>query len=161
MIIISDQYMNPRYLTLLSLLIVITSCGKSTQESAEESLIGQWTISKIIENRTNSILNGPTTQEHYQNPEGFFVFTSTMMEYEYKTTSIFISEQIYTLDITKENSGFTQVKVFTINGDQEDFRVRFGDETNDAHENANEISLEQTVNIDGLTVERLIELKRN
>lgn len=154
--------MNSHRLILLTYLIAFTSCGKSTQESAEESLIGQWNISEIIEVTTAPNMNGQLEQESvtYDMVSGIFLFTADIMEYEYQTSSTQNGEQSYTLDISKENAGFTKVNVFTINGDEENFRVRFGDETNDAHENANEIALEQIISSDSSTISRFIQLIR-
>ncbi len=154
--------MNSKLFILLAYIIVFASCGKSTQESAEQSLIGQWSISKIIEVITTSNMNGQSDQESitYEMIEGDFVFTADRMEYEYQTASMQSLEQGYTLDISKENAGFTKVNVFTVNGDQENYRVRFGDETNDAHENASEIALEQIISLDSTTISRFIELIR-
>ena len=147
--------------SFLALFLLITSCGKSTRESAQESLVGQWDVITIIDNITSSF-NGQLNQtsQTFQDMNGSFIFTSNRMEYEYQTASMQSLEQNYSLVITRENSGFTKVNVFTINGDQENFRVRFGDQTDDAHEDANELLLEQTITSDSLTIDRFIELKR-
>lgn len=155
--------MAPKYLvvTILSLFL-ITSCGKSTQDSAQESLIGEWSISNIIETHTlmdNGVQLDQETKT-FQDSNGKFIFTLQTMEYEYQTDSLISNQQNYILEITKENSGFIQVKVFTINGDEEDFRVRFGDQTNDAHKNANQISLEQSMVSGTITITKFVELTR-
>lgn len=147
---------------LLLVTIILTACGKSTQECAEESLIGEWRVTQIYESRS-IIENGvqiDQSQTTYDNTSGHFSFTNDMMQYVYTTTTSISSEQGYSLVTTKENSGFTRVNVFTIKGDDEDFRVRFGDQTSDAHEDAEEISLEQSLTSDTLMVDRYIDLVR-
>ena len=147
---------------LFLLVIIITSCGKSTQESAEESLIGDWDVTQIFETHTIVVDGSQSDQSQttFDDAEGHFSFTASMMDFEYTTSSIEMLDQAYTLVVTKENSGFTRVNVFTIIGDVENFRVRFGDQTSDAHENASEISLEQTISTDTLIINRFIELVR-
>lgn len=147
---------------LLLVMIVIASCGKSTQECAEESLIGDWKVNRVMGSETTLADGNPLQQVlfDYEDIDGHFTFTTNMMDYEYTTNSIMMSNQEYTLEVTKENSGFTRVDVFTIKGDIEDFRVRFGDQTSDAHENASEITLEQSISTDTLLVDLYIELVR-
>lgn len=147
---------------LFLLTIILASCGKSTQECAEESLVGEWNVVQVFEAHTIVMDGSQTSQSQtaFDDAEGHFSFTASMMDYEFTTTSTKTLDQAYTLVVTKENSGFTKVNVFTINGDVEDFRVRFGDQTSDAHENATEISLEQSISSDTLIIQRFIELIR-
>ena len=153
------------YIKISILFIVtflLTACGKSTKECAAESLVGEWNVTQIFETRTIVMDGSQSTQSQstFADAEGHFSFTANMMDYEYTTATVEMSNQEYTLEVTKENSGFTRVDVFTINGAVEDFRVRFGDQTNDAHEDASEISLEQTISSDTLIIQRFIELIR-
>ena len=147
---------------LFFLTILFTACGKSTQECAEESLIGDWNITRIVETSTIQINGTPgqQSQSEYMPVESSFSFTVDMMDYEYTTTSVKQSNQDYTLEVTKENAGFTRVDVFTIIGEDENFKVRFGDQTDDAHEDATEMSLEQNIISDTLIINRFIELVR-
>ena len=147
---------------LFLLTILLTSCGKSTQECAAESLIGEWNVVEIFETHTIVVDGSQSNQSQttFDDAEGHFSFTANTMDYEYTSTSTKMLDQAYTLEVTKENAGFTRVNVFTINGDVEDFRVRFGDQTSDAHENAAEISLEQSISTDTLVINRFIELVR-
>ena len=147
---------------LFLILTLLVSCGKSTQECAEQSLIGDWNVTHIFENRVQ-IENGVEVDQlqiTYDPPLGDFSFTKDMMEYDYTTTAKMESIQSYTFTVTKENSGFTRVNVFTIMGEEDEYRVRYGDQTSDAHEEANEISLEQTLALDTLIVNRVISLVR-
>jgi len=144
------------------ILITATACGKSKQECAEDSLIGEWDIVKLYESK-NSLENGIVVSQEvmeFTEIEGYFTITASFMEYQYSTHSVVKVDQNYILNITKENAGFTRVDVYTIDGDLENFRVRFGDETSDAHENATEISLEQTVTSDTLVIDRRFDLVR-
>lgn len=146
---------------LLIFVFCLISCGKSTQKNASDSLIGEWKVSSVFE-ATSKIAGGSIVSETQTTYDGIgaFLFSSTTMDYEYISSYAFESIQNYTLDITIENSGFIRVNVFTINGEQENFRLRFGDETDDAHEEAQQISLEQEISSDSMSIFRLIELDK-
>jgi len=150
----------PFFLVILT--ILICSCGKSTQENALDSLVGDWTVASVFEiseELDNGVVIGQTQVEY--NNGGQFTFSKESMNYEYTTDQLFSSSQDYVFEISKENAGFTRVDVFTIKGEVEDFRVRFGDETSDAHEDATQIQLGQVVESDTLRLTRSIELTKN
>lgn len=131
---------------LFAVIIALSSCGKSDEEHAHDSLIGTW---EVVEAHVQIVIKLNGGSEQISEMEsigdiGEFTFTSDNMEYNYFISENKSRNQKYTFNKTSENSGFTKVNVYTINTTDEKFRVRFGDETSDSHCEATDISLEQT-----------------
>lgn len=142
-------------LFLLALLITISSCGKSHEEKAQDSLIGNWKVTKAASIDPNSV------QVDTTGDLGTFVFTATNLDYSYTIVNEKSRSSEYTFTRTKENAGFFKVDVYTIDTGNESIRVRFGDETSDAHCEATEIGLEFTaVTPDDLQSTVFLELEK-
>lgn len=140
-------------LSILSLFI-LSSCG-SKIDSAKESLIGSWKVKEIY--RYN---NSTGLSVRDSSGIGNFDFTETQCDYNYTFESIAEMNSFeYEFQATKENSGFFKVDRFDVLG-EENFRVRFGDETSDAHEDATEAMLESSVANDSVAFEMIIFLEK-
>ena len=138
----------------IGLLFILCSCG-SKIDSAKESLEGTWQVKEIFKNY-------PSTGDFMEDKSGVgtFIFTGTQCDYSYTFDSVEKMNSFeYEFQITKENSGFTRVDKFEILGD-ESYRIRFGDQTSDAHEEATEMSLERTVDNDSIPYDLLILLEK-
>tara|TARA_R110000737_G_C14594555_1_gene488130 strand:+ start:928 stop:1371 length:444 start_codon:yes stop_codon:yes gene_type:complete len=138
----------------IGLLLILSSCG-SKIDSAKESLEGTWQVKEIFKNY-------PSTGDFMEDKSGVgtFIFTSSQCDYNYTFDSVEEMNTFeYEFQITKENSGFTRVDIFEILG-EERYRIRFGDQTSDAHEEATEMSLERTVDNDSIAYDLLILLEK-
>ncbi len=139
----------------ICLLFILSSCG-SKIESAKESLEGSWQVKEIFKYT-------PSTGVSVEDKSGVGTFEFTNLQCDYHFTFNSINEMNsfeYEFQVSKENAGFIKVDRFDIVG-EENYRVRFGDETSDAHEGDSEITLERTVESDSLTFEIIIHLEKN
>ena len=146
--------MNRIIILSICLLIVLSSCG-SKEDSAKESLIGSWQVKEIFK-------NNPVTGNSIEDKSGIgtFEFTNSQCDYNFTFNSIIEMNAFeYEFQISKENAGFTRVDKFEILG-AENYRIRFGDQTSDAHKNATEMSLERTVDNDSISYDLLILLEK-
>ena len=145
--------MNNRKIILAFLSIIIISCTPKI-ETAKESLIGEWSVNEIY-----SSSSGITIED--KNAIGQFSISPETVDYEFTLEGEQFSNSFsYTFEVSKENAGFTRIDRFDIVGN-ENYRVRFGDETSDAHENANMMSLEREIMMDSLTTTLLLILEKN
>jgi hypothetical protein len=135
-------------------LFIFSSCG-SKIESAKESLLGNWQVKEIYKYTPSSGIS-----EEDKSGLGTYEFTNLQCDYNFTFESINETNSFeYDFQASKENAGFTKEDRFDIVG-EENYRVRFGDETSDAHEGATEITLERTVESDSLTFEIIIHLEK-
>lgn len=137
----------------LFFLVLLSSC-MSKSDSASESLQGVWNVTKI-----SQTVDGTTDSQ--DGMLGTFEFTQTTVDYSYQFNGVTEANDFeYQLDITRENAGFTKVDRFDIIG-EENFRVRFGDQTSDAHENADMMVLERVLVTDSLSLDQRFILEKN
>lgn len=135
-------------------LFLLSSCS-SKIDCAKESLVGTWQVTEVYK-------NFPFTGESSEDKSGIgvFIFTETQCDYSFTFDSVLEANNFdYTFEISKENAGFTRVDRFDVLG-EENYRVRFGDQTSDAHEEATEMTLEKTVMTDSLDFEYIISLTK-
>lgn len=137
----------------LFFLVLLSSC-MSKSDSASESLQGVWNVTKI-----SQTVDGTTDSQ--DGMLGTFEFSQTTVDYSYQFNGVTEANDFeYQLDITRENAGFTKVDRFDIIG-EENFRVRFGDQTSDAHENADMMVLEKVLVTDSLSLDQRFILEKN
>lgn len=137
----------------LFFLVLLSSC-MSKSDSASESLQGVWNVTKI-----SQTVDGTTDSQ--DGMLGTFEFSQTTVDYSYQFNGVTEANDFeYQLDITRENAGFTKVDRFDIIG-EENFRVRFGDQTSDAHENADMMVLERVLVTDSLSLDQRFILEKN
>lgn len=137
----------------LFFLVLLSSC-MSKSDSASESLQGVWNVTKI-----SQTVDGTTDSQ--DGMLGTFEFTQTTVDYSYQFNGVTEANDFeYQLDITRENAGFTNVDRFDIVG-EENFRVRFGDQTSDAYENADMMVLERVLVTDSLSLDQRFILEKN
>ena len=146
--------MNKLIIFSISLILLSSSCV-SKLDSSKDSLVGIWQVKEIFKYY-------PVTgdSEDDKSGEGTFEFTNVQCDYSYSFNSVNESNSFeYEFQISKENSGFVNVDKFEIIG-EENYRIRFGDQTSDAHKDATEMSLERTVINDSINYELLILLEK-
>lgn len=129
-------------ITLISLLVGCTS----TIESANESLVGKWSINKIITSKGNRISGGLTIDTNITEAIvsiGIMEFTEEgKCTWEFKRLGkTDVGSSSYKLLGRKENEGFIKVRKYSINLNDRTFDVAFGDQTSDAHKSARDITL--------------------
>lgn len=140
--------------------VTLVSCGKSDQQKAQDSLIGDWSVTDIYQSKNTIIDNGQIneSQDFWEGMLGTFHFTSAEMDYEYIMVDTIQNTQSYKLHISKENSGFIRVNKYEIIGDVENFIVRYGDQTSSAISNATNINLEKIEILDSLLISTVFTL---
>jgi len=154
MSLILKQTMRKINLILFFALFTLISCG-SKLDSAKESLVGTWQVNEIFKNIPATGLS-----EEDKSGSGVFEFTSTQCDYNFTFgMEVEMNSFGYEFQTSKENAGFTKVDRFDVIG-EENYRVRFGDQTSDAHKEATEMTLERTVVTDSLTFEYSISLSK-
>jgi len=135
-------------------LMIMISCG-SKFDTAKESLIGTWSVKEIFRFDQST---GLTSEDN--SGIGTFTFTDTTCDYNYVFQSTTEERTFdYQFEVSKENAGFTRVDRFDIVG-EENYRVKFGDETSDSHQEATEASLERTLITDSITYEYFITIEK-
>ena len=135
-------------------LFTIISCNSKT-DSAKESLIGTWQVIEIFKSTPATGLS-----EDDKSGNGMFEFTSTQCDYSFTFgTDTEINSFEYEFQVSKENAGFTRIDRFDIVG-EENYRVRFGDQTSNSHKEAIEMTLEKTIITDSITFEYIISLSK-
>lgn len=139
---------------LIFSLLTLFSCG-SKIDTAKDSLLGSWQVTEVF-------MSVPSTGLTMEDKSGIgsFEFTESTCDYNFTFNSESeINSFEYKFEHSKENSGFTNVDRFDIVGD-ENYRVRFGDQTSDSYENATEIQLERSVVSDSVSFEYFISLEK-
>lgn len=145
-------------IAFFSILIFSVYSCTSKIESAKQSLIGEWSVQEIYMSTTSPSQN---TSLDDKNASGQFIITNETLDYEFSFDGENKSDSYdYQLEVSKENGGFTRVDRFDIVG-EENYRVRFGDQTSDAHKNADMISLEKEVVLDSITTTYLLILEKD
>ena len=138
----------------ICLLILCTSCGTKLG-SANDSIVGIWQVKEIFK---HNLFNGNSEEDKSGN--GTFEFTKEQCDYMYTFNSINMNNIFsYELQVSRENVGFTNADKFEIIG-EENYRIRFGDQTSDAHKDATEMTLETTIINDSVSYILLIELEK-
>jgi len=141
-------------LSLITYILIFSSCG-SKLDSAKESLVGTWQVTEIFKSIPSTGLS-----EEDKSGNGIFEFTNTQCDYNFTFgMEAEMNSFGYEFQTSKENAGFTKVDRFDVIG-EENYRVRFGDQTSDAHKEATEMTLERTVVTDSLTFEYTISLTK-
>ncbi len=135
-------------------LFTLTSCS-SKLDSAKESLVGTWQVTEIFKSIPSTGIF-----EDDKSGNGMFEFTSTQCDYNFTFgTDTEMNSFEYEFQTSKENAGFIRVDRFDVVG-EENYRVRFGDQTSDSYKEATEITLERTIITDSLTFEYTISLSK-
>lgn len=134
-----------KHLFFISLvLLVFSSCEKQNLRNAEDSLVGTWSVTEIFSATGERTTNGIsiTNEETETGDLGTFTFTEEQLDYTFTRQGTTASGNAnWTLERTKENSGFTKVEVYTLSFEDFVFDCAFGDETSDAENNAVEVRL--------------------
>ena len=135
-------------------LFTVASCS-SKLDSAKESLVGTWQVTEIFKSIPSTGIF-----EDDKSGNGMFEFTSTQCDYNFAFgTNTEMNSFEYEFQTSKENAGFTRVDRFDVVG-EENYRVRFGDQTSDSYKEATEMTLERTIITDSLTFEYTISLSK-
>lgn len=141
-------------LVIFLALSTFISCSSKT-DSAKESLVGTWQVTEIFKNTPSTGIS-----EDDKSGNGMFEFTSTQCDYNFTFgTGTEMNSFEYEFQVSKENAGFTRVDRFDVIG-EENYRVRFGDQTSDSHKEATEMTLERTVITDSFVFEYTISLSK-
>lgn len=149
---------------LIALCILLClSCGSDDEQHAHDSLIGTWSV---VEGRVSfaqiengiEIENGEVTSEGNL---GTFQFARSTMDYQFKISETESLNTAYTFNVTKENAGFTRVDKYVVEAEEENWRVRFGDETSDAHCDATDITLTRSMETDTSRVTTFLHLVKS
>ena len=148
---------------LVPLMMLLVSCGKDDTQKAQDSLIGDWSVTEVFQSHNIIVTNGEIniSQESFEGMLGTFHFTASEMDYEYVITDTIQNVQSYQLIVSKEKSGFVNVPKYEVIGDDETFRVRYGDQTSDAHCNATDMTLEKQEVMDSLLIRTILSLVKD
>ena len=140
---------------ILVLLISLLASCTSKIGSAKESLVGSWKVKEIFK-----LIPSTGLSEEDKSGIGAFEFTDSTCDYDFTFNSESeINSFDYKFEHSRENAGFTKVDRFDVVGD-ENYRVRFGDQTSDSYEEATEMTLERSVIMDSVSFEYFILLEK-
>lgn len=131
---------NCNLLLLIIFTIVLSSCGKSKLQHAQESLVGNWKVAKIYT---------PTPNEGEQQNEsgnlGSFQFGEKEVTYSFNSNGkSYQGTSPWQLTVKSVPSGFHKVPEYTLQLDNQlHFIATFGDQTSDATVNATRVALKK------------------
>ena len=142
-----------RYISFFLFSIIFCASCTSTVESAKASLMGVWKVRMVSKYTPSTGLS-----EEDKSGVGEFEFTENNCDYTFNFANVNEENNFeYTFEVSKENAGFTSIDRFDIKG-EENYRVRFGDQTSDSHKDASEMTLERTIDNDSTVFEYIISL---
>ena len=141
-------------LTIFILTFLLISCDKDERQ-ATNSIEGVWNVTSIttIEGEfTNGIFTS-TSQETETGELGIFNFSEETVDYNFtRTDSSFTGNTTWFLTTEKVREGFFRVNQHTLTLlDNFIFDVTFGDDTNNAEQNAIEMTFIKEETIDDAT----------
>lgn len=144
-----------RYISVFTIFMFFMLSCTSKEDSAKESLIGTWQVKEVFKYAPSTGLS-----EEDKSGVGVFEFTEMNCGYNFSfDNKLEMNDFEYTFEVSKENAGFIRVDRFDVLG-EENYRVRFGDQTSDSHKEASEMTLERTIDNDSTTFEYLISLTK-
>jgi len=112
---------------------------------ANKSIVGTWDIVKYESSWGERLENGININGSFEIDDaddlGSFVFDDETVTYSILNSDTTGNAINWSVERTKENQGFTQVEVYTIQIGQKEYDCSFGDETSDAEKNATEMVL--------------------
>lgn len=129
--------------------ILLTSCEQANINAGEESLEGEWRITKGQYNYNFGGENGVSVDSTIEANDdlGRFVFRENTVNYDitFPHIEFAASNDSWELERSKVNEGFARVERYSLIIDDKTYSCRFGDETIDAERNATNIVLQLLV----------------
>lgn len=136
-------------LLILGFITFMVSCGNNDLSEAQNSLNGEWAVISINTRMGEQLENGQTVDLDTTDllATGSFLFEENGIgDFSYNTLGVSYNlSDRWSLSQTKVNCGFTNCDQYAISFDSQNYICEFGDQTSNAHKNATDIRLINTV----------------